>query len=614
MRKILALGMILLLVSVTCTSVHSLKEEETNGLYIKTICSKIIDKHDSKLQSYDSYTFEEDSYYSVYCVNPVKKILKHSVLPVSTKKDTVVLYAAKNEYEPFQLVIKSSVELKDVEITIGDLVNADDGYVISADQIDVAEAYYVKITNLTDRSDKPFHAYIPDPLPSYQPQVVEPHVNHPIWITIYVPKDATAGRYQGEILIKPSNAPETTVDLILNVWDFALPDVSHLRTTYGLGYGSIKRYHNLSDEQMEVVVEKYLENFRSHRISPGPAYPYKINVTFENGEFRFNFTDFDKALHRHLDVFGFNSYPIPFPGIRKGGSFYGYQEGTEEYNKTMIQYIKGIADHLEEKGWLSKGFWYIWDEPNPEVDPGIYDFISYHASLAKQANKNIKILLTCYFDKQFLNREELFDYIDIWVPVESKAYPHLVKKRQMAGDEVWWYVCTGPRWPYPNYFIDHRAIEHRVRFWMAWKYNINGDLYWATTYWAQNPWEHPMSVAGTGYKWGNGDGRLIYPPDKEGISKEPNLNGPVNSIRWELIREGLEDYEYFWLLKEWIKIVKALDNPDYNDEIEEGEKALAEIDGMIKHLIIYPRLDSTWMYKIRSRIANAIVALQKCTR
>jgi hypothetical protein len=27
------------------------------------------------------------------------------------------------------------------------------------------------------------------------------------------------------------------------------------------------------------------------------------------------------------------------------------------------------------------------------------------------------------------------------------------------------------------------------------------------------------------------------------------VNGPVSSIRFELLREGIEDYEYLWLLK-----------------------------------------------------------------
>ncbi|MEJ7677177.1 MAG: DUF4091 domain-containing protein [Segetibacter sp.] len=49
----------------------------------------------------------------------------------------------------------------------------------------------------------------------------------------------------------------------------------------------------------------------------------------------------------------------------------------------------------------------------------------------------------------------------------------------------------------------------------------------------------------------NGEGSLVYPGDftKE-YTKQPNVDGPVSSIRFELLREGIEDYEYLWMLKD----------------------------------------------------------------
>jgi hypothetical protein len=38
---------------------------------------------------------------------------------------------------------------------------------------------------------------------------------------------------------------------------------------------------------------------------------------------------------------------------------------------------------------------------------------------------------------------------------------------------------------------------------------------------------------------------------------EPCLDGPVNSVRWENLRDGMEDYEYFWLLSQAINRVEA---------------------------------------------------------
>jgi hypothetical protein len=55
-------------------------------------------------------------------------------------------------------------------------------------------------------------------------------------------------------------------------------------------------------------------------------------------------------------------------------------------------------------------------------------------------------------------------------------------------------------------------------------------------------------------RWGNGDGRFIYPPRRR---DEPVISGPVDSLRWEMLREGIEDYEYLALLKRLIAKVGA---------------------------------------------------------
>ena len=50
--------------------------------------------------------------------------------------------------------------------------------------------------------------------------------------------------------------------------------------------------------------------------------------------------------------------------------------------------------------------------------------------------------------------------------------------------------------------------------------------------------------------WGNGDGRFIYPPLAAAVpglsGPRPVIEPPVSSIRWEMLREGVEDYEYLY--------------------------------------------------------------------
>jgi hypothetical protein len=106
--------------------------------------------------------------------------------------------------------------------------------------------------------------------------------------------------------------------------------------------------------------------------------------------------------------------------------------------------------------------------------------------------------------------------------------------RQALGEQVWWYFLYGDLPPHFNPItIDHPGIETRVAHWAAWKYRIRGFAYYSVTGWGADPINKPRPQ-GTNQ---NGDGFLLYPPQGE----------LVTSIRWELLREGVEDFEYLRL-------------------------------------------------------------------
>jgi len=96
--------------------------------------------------------------------------------------------------------------------------------------------------------------------------------------------------------------------------------------------------------------------------------------------------------------------------------------------------------------------------------------------------------------------------------------------------------------------------------------------------------------------WGNGDGRFLYPANMDvNGDKTPYVKGPVNSIRWEMLREGLEDYEYFALLS------KLTQNKGTH-----WEKDLLQVpETIIKSQTEFTK-DPQAMYKHRRELAEAI--------
>jgi hypothetical protein len=91
-----------------------------------------------------------------------------------------------------------------------------------------------------------------------------------------------------------------------------------------------------------------------------------------------------------------------------------------------------------------------------------------------------------------------------------------------------------PTGRYPNRFLDFSLLKTRILHWINWRYRLPGYLHWGLNYWTQDPF-HGDRIRGD---LPPGDCWIVYPgPD-----------GPIESLRWEQMREGLQDFELLWML------------------------------------------------------------------
>ena len=142
--------------------------------------------------------------------------------------------------------------------------------------------------------------------------------------------------------------------------------------------------------------------------------------------------------------------------------------------------------------------------------------------------------------------------MDIWAPLlNCIRWPDYVQALK-DGEEFWWYTCVYPQEPYPTYLIDDIGISHRVLSWLQAKHKIQGVLYWSVnihTKYRNSAYQPGVAVWDEAMMFpnANGDGFLTYP------GKQIGIDGPVSSIRLELIRDGNEDVEYVNLLRRLLK-------------------------------------------------------------
>lgn len=551
------------------------------------------------------------------------KVGRQRPLPTGAVRP-VRIAACRGEYEPVQIVIRPKQALRGLTARI----MGDNEALVAATKVHEVAYHYVQ--RPTDSAG--CVGWWPDALPPLDgPIGLEPDMNQPLWVLTKIPKDCPAGDHVLTLTLSAEGVEPMQILITVHVYDFAIPYPGHVTTAFGLSAGNIRRYHNLEtlDEQRRVW-DAYMASFREHRISPydfAPFDPIRLEWDRSGPEdapelrARLDFTAWDAQARRYLDGFGFNSFRLPLAHTG-GGTFHSrsagrigpYEQGTPGYRAAFADYAGQIERHLEQNHWLDEAYVYWFDEP----DPKDYAFVVNGMEEIHRAAPKLRRMLT----------EEpnpaLFGAVDIWCPVLHNHDPEACRARQEAGEEIWWYVCTGPKAPYPGLFIDHNAIDLRIWLWMTWKWNVQGVLIWQSNYWTspaafprgrlQNPWTDPMGYV-SGYDepegyigyWGNGDGRFIYPPNRD-IENDRGkyLDGPVSSIRWEMLREGLEDFEYFQMLREAIDGARqAGRDPATLERFERLLDIPPEIITDKTHFTLDPRP----LYAQRDRIARAIEAL-----
>jgi hypothetical protein len=336
-----------------------------------------------------------------------------------------------------------------------------------------------------------------------------------------------------------------------------------------------------------------------------------------------DFGAWDRAMTQAMDRYYFTSFRLDIPGMG-GGTFHeitppgllGFGEDTPEYPRLFDSYCRQLEAHLQAKGWLDRAFIYWFDEPSEDQ----YPFVMDGFARLKRSCPSIARMLTEQVEPTLVGGP------NIWCSI-SDSYDHArAEERRKRGDKFWWYVCTGPKAPYSGLFLDHPAPEMRIWLWQTFQRNIEGILVWETTYWnsgtaypdpsqPQNPYLDPMSwtsgygiPAGERHPWGNGDGRFIYPPLAAADAKGevPVLDGPVDSIRWEQLRDGIEDYEYLCILRRRLAEHKSALAAD---AYQKYAQLLIVPESITRSLTEFAR-DGAPIEAQRSRVARAIEELR----
>ncbi|MFW9848090.1 MAG: glycoside hydrolase domain-containing protein [Candidatus Thorarchaeota archaeon] len=490
----------------------------------------------------------------VWFEGPMVRLERNAELKNQT---TYHLYAARGEYEPFQIIVKPlNRSVTDVHVTISDFHSEE--HIISSDNIELFYEYYISVETPSNFGTPYPPREYPDALiPFYNPVTgediidaqydgypfdIENNTCQPIWVDVFIPRNAYADSYEAKITVNATDQILGTVshsfNVSLTVWDFDLPYKPALETAFYLSHGPLWDFYDIEHESdvdaaWRSLHTTYKKEILRHKITPR-GISYYMPQPLENGTPNWAdgaYYEFENELRfwiEEMNATTVDFYYIPYldPFLNTSGP---------DRNRT-INYVKGIYDLMKANDWEDLLFIHMYDEPN---DADEYQTVRDYADVFQEVDESLRCLVTEQMTPQDPSWGSLIGSVNLWCPIWGSFSETEVQARQEAGEEVWMYG---------SFLIDYPITTHRKCFWTAEHFGLTGYLHGGLTTWSDvedyDPWTDTASQLGSHGAVYNKDGDFLYPGLQAGLEELP-----VVSIRLKIIREGIEDFDYFRILK-----------------------------------------------------------------
>lgn len=472
---------------------------------------------------------------------------------------------ARNEFEGFQVIVYPMAEaLEGVTFDWTDLADRETGARIPKEDVEYfCEEVFPELYPNMKIKDWYFHGKnfaMPDALSGARPADCPPQLSTPFWFRVRTRPETRPGEYRGVVTARPGNAPPRELTVRVRVWDYAIPQEWNFETMGQTIWENVERAHG---EVTPELKRRYLDFLLEHRFSPTEQYRDKLSPDLE---------DIPYCIERGMST------------IYLSGNFTGEN----------VEGLRERCEAVKKLGLIDQAYVYIGDETSD------WEEMRRRAELIRRACPEAMVMIGGSFP-----RPELDGVIDIFDPqinletnevysVTAEQVKPLIEQAKRRGEKFFWYVAAGPMLPCPNVQMEEPLIASRVLFWMTWKFGVEGFEYYC-----YNIWDHNLPQDGKRWPevpfhprgWGetNGDGMLFYPgPD-----------GPFSSVRFENIRDGIEDWESHSVLRDYADALteKARQHPELGERagplLERANRILAVPDEVCRDFVTW-----TWEPKV----------------
>ncbi|SEG09254.1 DUF4091 domain-containing protein [Parabacteroides chinchillae] len=476
-------------------------------------------------------------------------------IPDVTKSIRWQTDAWKGERINAQAVLWTKTNIEDVTVNVSDLKNG--STVIPSSAITTNFVRYVMTDELNKdrkgacggRANKAEwdSSIVADMLDIIKVRDIKARTTQPVWVNIWVPQDAKAGKYKGTLTVSGKDIAPVNLQIEVNVLNRTLPAPKDWAFHLDLWQNpyAVARFYNVplwSKEHFDAMRpvmkmladagQKIITTSIMHKPWAGQTEDHFDSMVFRmknlDGSWTFDYTIFDKWVEYMMNEIGIdqqiNCYTmIPwalkfdyFDQATNRIQFVEAKPGEADYEDYWGSFLKDFSRHLRQKGWF--------DKTTIAMDERGLEAMQEAIKVIRNADPEFKISLAGNYHKEI--EPELYDYCLGYgnnFPADIKA------TREKAGKISTVYTCCAE--PFPNTFTFSAPAEATWIGWHAMAGNYDGYLRWAYNSWTADPLRDSRFRT-----WAAGDCYIVYPER--------------SSIRMEHLIEGIQDYEKIRILRE----------------------------------------------------------------
>jgi len=488
--------------------------------------------------------------------------------------------AAGNQWKPFQVALASEKGLRDVALRATDLKQQGGTGRLASEAIAIDCVEQALVTEGYRSGD------IPDPLIPWQSENVRAGRQRVAYVTIKVPEGLAGGMYTGTMTAEDATGAVAELPVSLEVFPFSLPARRSFSPVISAGFGGgafspeaaraapvrqtgrfrFARYYPIPHRRATLDMLRFLgERHMTPFYYSSNTAPYHIPWVYDpvkkTGELDFTLSEDGLDLADTLDV-KYLFYNAENRIREHGGCMYQYYpekkdslygwHGTELGRDMFYARMNPLAEYLRKRGWAERTLFYTNDEgfgrkTGPPLEGrDANELIAEYSRLIHEVDPGFK---TFTADNAGGNWISPLKETDHFVGVMSKAN----QERFRAQGSVYWGIYNRNillRKPLGIPRIT--GLDYYLR---GWAHHFQLEAFHEST----NPWINQNRYSHSGSKngffivggvVGQGFSHYVYPwpewrsPWKEGL---PTL---VSSLRFEALRESIDDYEYMKMLSD----------------------------------------------------------------